>query len=69
MNHNRNVWNFFKDMKNVFLNTKNKIYLWFLNKFVADADEYYSITEPPIEWMTIHNKTFWIQPCKEEELE
>lgn len=49
----------------VFLNMKNKIYLWFLNKCVAKEDEYYGFAEPSAEWMTLHNKKFWIQPCNE----
>jgi len=51
------------NVKDVFLNVKNKIYLWILNKFVAKEDEYYGLSEPSTEWMTLHNKKFWIQPC------
>ena len=55
-------------LKGVFLNVKNKIYLWFLNKFIAKEDEYYGFVEPQIEWMISHNKKFWIQPYDEEVL-
>lgn len=51
--------------KDVFINIKNKIYLWFLNKFVAKEDEYYGFTEPSEQWMNLNNKIFWIQPCSE----
>lgn len=61
-----NVWHL-SFMKDVFLNVKNKIYLWFLNKFIAKEDEVYGFVEPTIEWMNLHNKRFWIQPCNEEE--
>lgn len=60
-----------KKAKDAFLNIKNKIYLWFLNKFVAKKDEYYGFTEPSEEWMNLNNKKFWIQPCNgsdEEEM-
>lgn len=53
--------------KDVFFNVKNKIYLWFLNKFIAKEDEFYGFIEPSTEWMILHNKKFWIQPCNEEE--
>lgn len=48
------------------LNIRDKVYIWFLNKFVAKQDEYYGLTEPTTEWMILHNKKFWIQPCKKE---
>jgi type I restriction-modification system DNA methylase subunit len=55
-------------LNGVFLNVKNKIYLWFLNKFIAKEDEYYGFVEPQTEWMISHNKKFWIQPYHEEVL-
>jgi len=57
----------FSILRNVFLNVKNKICLWFLNKFIAKEDEYYGLAEPSIEWMILHNKKFWIKPCNNEE--
>ena len=51
-------------MKN-FKKYRDKFYLWFLNKFKATSDEYYSFEKPSIEWMKEHNKTFWIQPCSD----
>lgn len=53
--------------KDLFLNIKKKVYLWFLNKVVAKEDEYYGFYEPSLEWMISNNKKFWIQPCNEEE--
>lgn len=53
--------------KDLLFNVKNKIYLWYLNKFVAKEDEYYGFVEPSSEWMIMHNKKFWIKPCNEEE--
>lgn len=53
--------------RDLLFHVKNKIYLWFLNKFVAKEDEYYGYVEPSTEWMTMHNKKFWIKPCNEEE--
>lgn len=64
MNNNQ-FWHPSFGVKDVLFNVTNKIYLWFLNHFVARPDEYYSLTEPSIEWMNLHNKLFWIQPCKE----
>lgn len=40
-----------------------------LNKFVASDDEYYSLTAPSEEYMRKNNKTFWIQPCFENDEE
>ena len=57
----------FSILRNAFFNAKYKAYLWFLNKFIAKEDEYYGLVEPSIEWMTLHNKKFWIKPCKENE--
>lgn len=54
-------------MKEIILNIKNKIYLWFLNKFVAKGDEYYGFSEPSPEWMIMNNKKFWILPLNEED--
>lgn len=60
---------YFKKLKNVILNVKDKIYLWFMNKFVAKEDEYYGFTEPSTEWMNLNNKKFWILPYSERNLE
>lgn len=65
MSYNKNSWHPFIKMRGVFLNIKNKIYLWFLNKCVAKEDEYYGFVEPSVEWMILHNKKFWIRPCNE----
>ena len=43
-----------------------EIKIKFLNKFVAQKDEYYSLTEPSQELMEKLGKTFWMQPYKEE---
>ncbi len=48
-------------MKKNILNIKNKVYLWFLNNFIAKSDEYYDFTEPSREFMVMNNKKFWIQ--------
>lgn len=60
---------YIKKLKNVILNVKDKIYLWFMNKFVAKEDEYYGFTEPSTEWMNLNNKKFWILPYRERNLE
>lgn len=60
---------FFIVLKNAFFNAKDKIYICLLNKFIAKEDEYYGLIEPSVEWMILHNKRFWIQPCNEEENE
>lgn len=65
MNETKNLWHPSVNPKDVFFNIRTKILLWFLNKFVAKEDEYYALTEPSNEWMTLHNKKFWIQPCNE----
>lgn len=65
MKTDKMLWHPFISIKDVFLNLKNKVYLWFLNKLIAKEDEYYGFTEPSMEWMTLHNKKFWIQPCNE----
>lgn len=67
MSNNKNFWHLSLNVKDAFFNVKNKVYLWFLNTFVAEEDEFYGLTEPPHEWMISHNKKFWIQPCNEEE--
>ena len=67
MNKNAKVWCSSHFVRNTILNLKNKTYIWFLNKFIAKEDEYYGIEKPSVEWMILHNKTFWIQPCNEEE--
>ena len=36
--------------------------LYLLNTFVANEDEYYSLTEPTTEFMNENGYTFWIQP-------
>lgn len=64
--NNKRFWHSTIKGKNVFLNIKDKIYLWFLNKFIAKEDEYYGFTEPSIEWMNMNKKKFWIQPCNNE---
>ena len=68
MNDIKMFWHLSLNMKDVFLNVKNKVYLWFLNKFVAKEDEYYGFIEPSPEWMSRNNKKFWIQPCSEGEM-
>lgn len=40
MSHNTKSWRPSINIKDVFFNVKNKVYLWFLNKFVAKEDEY-----------------------------
>lgn len=67
MNDNQKLWYPFTNIKDTFFNVKNKMYLWFLNKFIAKEDEFYGFTEPSHEWMVLHNKKFWIQPCNEED--
>ncbi|MCR2050379.1 hypothetical protein NSB25_24355 [Acetatifactor muris] len=54
-------------LKDAFFNVKGKLFLWSLNNFIAKEDEYYGFVKPSPEWMTLHNKKFWIQPCNEEE--
>lgn len=66
MDH-KNKKRHFSILRDVFFNVKDKIYLWFLNKFIAKEDEYYGFVEPSIEWMNLHNKKFWIKPCNDEE--
>lgn len=61
--NSKTIWHPSMNLKDVFINVKNKIYLWFLNRYVAKEDEYYSFIEPSAEWMTLHNKKIWIQPC------
>ena len=68
MINNKNLWCLSFSVKNIFLKVKNKVYLWFLNKFIAKEDEYYGFIEPSTEWMSLNNKKFWIQPCSEEEM-
>ena len=68
MSDSKMFWHLSLNMKDVYLNVKNKVYLWFLNKFVAKEDEYYGFIEPSTEWMSRNNKKFWIQPCSEEEM-
>ena len=63
MNDYRSSWHSFIKAKGAIFNIKNKVYLWFLNKFVAKEDEYYGLAEPSTEWMSLHNKKFWLQPC------
>lgn len=65
MSHNTNSWRPSINIKDVFFNVKNKVYLWFLNQFVAKEDEYYGLTEPSGQWMNLNNKKFWIQPYNE----
>lgn len=69
MSDNKKSWYPSLKVKDIFLNVKNKVYLWFLNKFVAKEDEYYGFTEPSTDWMNLHNKKFWIQPCNESDEE
>lgn len=38
------------------------IEIYLLNKVVAEPDEYYSLTEPDLDFMEENNKTYWIQP-------
>lgn len=52
----------FEKIELAIMNVKIKL----LNKFVAQKDEYYSLTEPSEELMEKLGKTFWIQPYKEE---
>lgn len=52
----------FKKIELAIINIKIKL----LNKFIAQKDEYYSLTEPSEELMEKLGKTFWIQPYKEE---
>lgn len=54
-------------INDIFTNVKDKLNLWFLNKFIAKEDEYYGLVEPTIEWMNLHNKKFWIQPINNED--
>ncbi len=68
MSNNDSSWYPSLKVKDVYINAKNKVYLWFLNKFIAKEDEHYGFTEPSTEWMSRNNKKFWIQPCGEEEM-
>ena len=67
MNNIKQLRHLFLDIKDVFFNVKDKIYLCFLNKFIAKEDEFYGLSEPSAEWMILHNKKFWIKPCNDKE--
>ena len=50
------------ELKDFLTDLKSTAEIWILNKLFAKKDEYYSLNEPPIEWMKIHGKRFWMQP-------
>lgn len=39
-----------------------KLQLYFLNEYVADDDEYFSDTEPDVEFMNENGYQHWIKP-------
>lgn len=43
-------------------NKTHKLQEYLLNTFVADEDEYYSYTEPDVEFMKQHGYKFWCKP-------
>ena len=62
LNNNEYNKGFRASLLNSFQNKLRKFEEFLLNEFVADDDEYYSFTEPTIEFMEENNYTWWIQP-------
>lgn len=47
---------------NYIQNKIRKFQLYFLNEYIADDDEYYSSTEPDVDFMKENGYQHWIKP-------